>query len=70
MAGLTDEQRAFWDEIGFEPPDGEPTVEYVGGIQAAYHFDGYEVPERDAILAEFERRAQEAALQERGGPRG
>ncbi|MEJ7893870.1 MAG: hypothetical protein WKF94_14655 [Solirubrobacteraceae bacterium] len=53
---MTDEQRAFWNEIGFGLPDGEPDQPYIGQLQYVYSFDGYEVPSADAIRDEVARR--------------
>ena len=67
MSALTDEQREFWDEIGFGPVRVHPgqTPEQarnsaVSGIWAAYAFEGIELPSHEAILAEFDRRASNA----------
>lgn len=71
MDDLTVEQREFWDEIGFKPledPDDAETLGYrISGIQQAFQFDGYPVPSRDAIRAEFARRAGHGELAAEGG---
>lgn len=58
---LTEEQRAFWDEIGFEPlRDGaseDEMKESVSGIAYVFQFDGHEVPDDATIRAELVRRS-------------
>lgn len=52
---LTAEQRAFWEEIGFDPlPEGASEEEIkarVVGIQYVFKFDGYEVPSDEDVRA-------------------
>jgi hypothetical protein len=55
---LTDEQREFWDEIGFGPVEVHPgqTLEQathftVTSIQACYNFESIPEPSRETILA-------------------
>jgi hypothetical protein len=58
---LTEEQRAFWDEIGFEPlwdgASGDEIKESVAGIAYVFKFDGYDVPDDATIRAELVRRS-------------
>jgi hypothetical protein len=67
VTALTDEQREFWDEIGFGPVVVHPgqTLEgarhfTVSSIQACYNFDSIPEPSREVILAELDRRASNA----------
>lgn len=60
---LTDEQRAFWDEIGWERtiPTGNPgqtpaqaLAFTVHSIRFGFKLDGYPVPSEEAVLTELQ----------------
>lgn len=65
MPGLTEEQRAFWDEIGFSlpPEDASPEKwkQFVSGMRNVFVFDGYDAPSEEALRAEVERRGKSEA---------
>jgi hypothetical protein len=57
MAELTEEQREFWDEIGFPlPRDDEKWESYVYEMQYVFLFDGQGRPSEAALRDEVERR--------------
>lgn len=60
MAQLTEEQRAFWDGIGFSLPPENPSQDewrqFVSGMQYVFHLDGHDAPSEEALRAEVERR--------------
>lgn len=63
MEQLTDEQRAFWDEIGWsrdlpqatEGQTAEQALAFVvASIRYAYRLDGYDVPSEEAVVNELQ----------------